>query len=173
MSQLRDQYCVRLSPRPDAKRSGYVLWRLSRRELGSLLRRWKPDTWRKVSTGRKPVKGKFHPTARRRAKPPNPMQAALRDVDTCKRALYHGVGRDAPGLALLAKRCKKVVAYDPYHPDAKTTRAPRGTFDEVVSVYSLNVLAPAEGKKALRQIHRLLRPKGHVTIAVRSDVCAR
>jgi len=172
MSEFRDQYCVRLGPRPDRAQRGYVVWRLSRRELGRLLRNWKATSWRQVSTGRSPSEGRFHPTARRRLRSPNPLRAAVKDIERCNRALYHGVGRDQPGLALLERACKRVVAYDPYHPDALVRRKPRGKFDEIVSVYSLNVMSPTEGKRALREIFAKLRPRGHATIAVRSDVCS-
>ena len=171
MADLRDQYCVRLPGGPDQARAGYALYRLTKRELGKVIR--EKATWREVAAGRAPTAGRHHPTARRRGAPPAPLRAAVKDFGRCKRALYHGVGRDRPGLALLEKHCDAAVGYAPYHPDGRTTRLPRGTFDEVVSIFTLNVLDRAEGKKALRQIHRKLRRGGHATIAVRTDVCSR
>lgn len=162
------QYDVRLGAE-EKKRGRYALWRLSKRQLGALLRTGKLR-WRRVRGDTREAKlGQFHPTAVARQKPPTPLREAVESFGACDRALYHGVGRDVPGARLLQAQCGEVAVYDPYHPNPKVTQRPRGTYDEIVSVYTLNVVDQKEGKRVLKEIHRALKPGGHATIAVRRD----
>lgn len=171
---LNDQFCVRLPTESNVSRrkSSYALWRLSKPELKSVIRNWDKVRWiRKIETPREPQAGKFHPTAIARRKAPVPLREGVKHFGVCRRALYHGVGRDQAGTDLIARHCGQVVTYDPYHPDPAVTHKPKGQFDEVVSVYTLNVVERPEGKEILREIHRKLKPGGHATIAVRRDIC--
>jgi hypothetical protein len=171
---LNDQYCVRLPTGRDVSRrkSSYALWRLSKPELKAVIRNWDKVRWiRKIESPREPRPGRFHPTAIARKKAPVPLREGVKHFAACENALYHGVGRDQPGLELLKRRCECAVAYDPYHPDQAVTHKPAGQFDEVVSMYTLNVVGRPEGKEILREIHSKLKPGGHATIAVRRDIC--
>lgn len=166
---LDDQFCVRL-PAEAVSTSGHATYRLTKAELGKVLRAWGKAGWKAVRKDRAPsTSSAFHPTAAPRKRMAVPLRKAL--PKKCGRALYHGVGRDAPGAAALRRRCRRVVEYDPFHPDPKVRRKPKGRFDEIFSVYVLNVVPKTQGRHVLREIHRLLAPGGHATISVRRDTC--
>jgi len=173
---LNDQFCVRFPTAQghnvSRRRSSYALWRLSKPELKAVIRNWDKVGWiRKIETPREPRPGHYHPTAIARKKPPVPLREGVRHFGACKRGLYHGVGRDQPGVELMKEYCGQVVTYDPYHPTPAVTQKPAGKYDEVVSVYTLNVVEQPEGKEILREIYDALKPDGHATIAVRRDIC--
>lgn len=167
---LSDQYCVRMRARARVNRRDYALWDLSKRELAALIRFRNSTEFRRMSRGRSRARiGAHHPTAVARKRPPKPLRR-LR-LTKCDRALYHGVGRDASGMAALRRHCRTVAAFDPHHPDPSTRRRPRGKFDRVFSVYTLNVLSSKQGRQVLKDIHSLLKKNGRALIAVRRDVC--
>jgi len=157
--------------RAKVNNSSFALWDLSRSELGALLKAHGTVSFERASRGATESRGRrrFHSTAVSRKSVPRPLRGAR--LGRCERALYHGVGRDAPGLAALRRRCRAVAAFDPYHPDPAVRRRPRGKFDRVLSIYTLNVLNSSEGRRALADIHSLLRKDGRALIAVRRDVC--
>jgi len=159
MRGLGDQYCVSIPARPARETRGYALWKLSRSELGRLLARL---TARKVRLG------------------PKGFRTAIARRPACTRAHegglgalggLHGAGRDVPGARRLRKRCRTVALYDPHHPDPRMRKRPREKYDEILSVYTLNVLSTAEGRRVLREIHSLLKPGGRAVLAVRRDTC--
>lgn len=159
-ARFGDQYCVSLPARPAKETRGYALWKLTRSELGRLLGRMKARKTRSGPSGFRTA------IARRRA--PAPMRSLSGRSGAC---LYHGVGRDQPGVRALRKRCRVVTAYDPHHPDPRMRKRPRGKYDEILSIYTLNVVSTAEGRRVLREIHRMLKPGGRAVLAVRRDTC--
>jgi hypothetical protein len=126
------------------------------------------------TTSREPKKGHFHPTAISRKRAPVPVRAFLESLDSRTapgRVLYHGIGRDEPGLEAMGRDGRDVVVgYDPYHPEPGRQAAPSGEFDEVFSIYTLNVVPALEGISVLGEIYDVLLPRGKAVIAVRKDL---
>lgn len=143
----------------------YQMWAFTKLQLLHILSNSKVlVTWERRSDSR-PAKSReaYHPTARARSEPAAPLLRYLKEFSTRKkgRVLYHGVGRDDAGAELLG-----AVRYDPYHPDPKVRRFPRGQFAEVHSHYTLNVLSKREGLSVLQEIYDLLTPQGVAVISV-------
>ncbi len=159
---LGDQFCVRLGDRPpDRENSSWALWILDRGEVRRLARR---SQHRRTKKG---PKGFRTAIARKRRAAP------LREITVrgCNRGLYHGMGKDEPGLSWLGKICRAAVGYDPHSPSAKRRKRPSGDFDLVVSAYTLNVVSSAEGRRVMAELARRMSPRGRAVIAVRRDLC--
>jgi hypothetical protein len=172
-AKKQQQFCVRLAGKPTLSKGGFRLYKMSKKELGAAMRQLDSASWQKVfekTTSKQGKLGDYHPTAISRRTAPAPLKAAP-PRRSCRRALYHGVGRDDAGMKTLKRRCDTVVAHDPHHPDASVRAKPRGKFDEVYSIYTLNVVDKAEGKKVLKGIYDALDDDGEATIAVRKDTC--
>jgi len=88
------------------------------------------------------------------------------------RVLYHGMGQDYPGLRAISRggSCA-VTGYDPGQPDRRFRKKPRGKFNEIYSIYTLNVVPERTARNIVQQIFDLLKPKGKAVIAVRRDTC--
>jgi hypothetical protein len=63
-----------------------------------------------------------------------------------------------------------VQTYDPYHPVPEYRKPLTRKFDEVFSIYVLNVVPREQGLQILDEIHSLLKPTGTAIIAVRRDL---
>jgi len=174
---VSDQYRVHLGVTPAIKKPNYYLWVLSRDTVASLLINnvslrggWKLAT----SNTREASIGRFHPTARARTATPAPIREFLRVVDDRKcrgRVLYHGVGRDDAGTYAMSREGRdEVHAYDPYHPIPTYCVMPGWSYDEVFSIYTLNVVTPKVGIDILGEIYDSLKPSGKAVIAVRRDL---
>jgi hypothetical protein len=143
---------------------------MGKAELGQVLKNWDREVSSVPHT-----QGEANPyaTARHRKTPAKPITDSLKGAPKPKsgcRILYHGMGKDTPGLKRLQKRCT-TVGYDKYAPDAALKKKPSGQFDEVYSVFTLNTIPKAEAKQVVRELHDRLKPGGRAVIATRSDVC--
>lgn len=175
---MADQFQVDLRLVPQIKKkSNYTVWVIPRVRLGGVMvtSDHLHNTWKRVRTGTKsPEEGKFHPSTRSRATIPAPIReflSTLDDRDTPGRVLYHGCGRDEPGLEALSREGRdEVVGYDPYHTDSSKSARPEGQFDEVFSIYTLNVVPPEVGIPLLGEMFDYLKPNGKAIIAVRDDL---
>ena len=171
------QFYVDLQLEPLLKKRNYALWVLPRIELAKLLMGSLRlhNSWRLIKTTKREVKeGQFHPAARRRHSAPAPVREFLAHLDsreTSGRILYHGIGRDEPGLEAMSRGGRdEVVGFDPYHPDLELRELPTGRFDEVFSIYTLNVVPAKQGIDILGEIFDVLEPAGKAVIAVRRDI---
>jgi hypothetical protein len=89
-----------------------------------------------------------------------------------KDILYHGAGKDYPGIKALAENGKHSVdAYEPYpeagHEHMKTL--PNKKYDEIHSHFTLNVVDHTIGKSIMQEIHDRLKPDGVAHVSVRRD----
>lgn len=174
---MAEQFRVDLRVQPSVNKPSYALWVLSRVRLASVLMNSLNlyGAWHLAkTTSREPKKGQFHPTAMARKRAPVPVRAFLESLDSRKapgRVLYHGIGRDEPGLEAMGRDGRDVVVgYDPYHPEPERQIVPSGRFDEVFSIYTLNVVSPSKGIDILGEIYDVLLPGGKAIIAVRKDL---
>ena len=171
---MADQYLVDLAAEPVAKSSTFALWVLTHDQIHDLLAS-SGYSWTKAASSKREVKeGTFHPTARARTAIPVPIRRFLEKFDGREeqgRVLYHGCGKDGHGLGALTRNGRDdVVGYDPYHPDVEFRKPPRGKFDEVFSIYTLNVVERGVGVGILAEIASLLKKGGRAVIAVRRDL---
>lgn len=174
---MAEQFHVDLRLEPQIKTAHYALWVLSRSRLASLLMTHLDlhASWKLASTThRETKKGQFHPTTCGRRATPAPLRSFLESLDSRKvpgRVLYHGMGRDELGLEAMSRDGRdEVVGYDPFHPDPERRLLPLVQFDEVFSIYTLNVVPAIEGIAILGEIYDVLKPDGKAVIAVRRDL---
>ena len=129
------------------------------------------DDWKRCSTGRGYVSGSpnviapsgFDRTAMARPGPSVPARH-LQDHAShllVGRVLDFGSGQGADATYLRA------TPYDPHHPKAAVRAIPTRPFDTVLCTYVLNVLPPTERAAALRAAANLVKPGGHLLLAVR------
>lgn len=170
------QTCFSFRRPPVKKDSTHATWVFSRDELGRILRAWNRDT----SVGIYSV-GEADPFVTAIERPENapavPIREHLRKNPApppngrC-RVLYHGMGRDYPGLRAIGREgACAATGYDPGQPDRRFRRKPRGRFNEIYSVYTLNVVPERTAKSIIQQIFDLLKPRGRAVISVRRDTC--
>lgn len=154
------QYYVDLPFKPIVENGQYIVWKLSKQQLRTVLHDRAVYSWKRLRVGAPAEQKKFHPTAITRLAPPRPMTRVLGmlpEYTKRYRVLYHGMGRDTHGLEALSREGRyKVVGYDPYHPEKKVRAFPRGQFREVWSIYTLNTVSLHAGLKILEEIHSLL-----------------
>jgi len=81
--------------------------------------------------------------------------------------LDFGTGRGRDCAALSKRSGVSASCYDPHHPQAQRRQAPKGKHDLVTVFYVVNVLPPAERKKALKQAGALVKKGGRIAIAAR------
>lgn len=174
---MAEQFHVDLRLKPQLTKRHYALWVLSRSQLASLLMGSTElhDSWKlAATTHRETRKGQFHPTACGRRASPAPLRAFLEALDFRKtpgRILYHGMGRDVLGLKAMSRGGRdEVVGYDPFHPEPERRLIPLVEFDEVFSIYTLNVVPAIEGIAILGEIYDVLKPDGKAIVAVRRDL---
>tara|TARA_R100000656_G_scaffold104176_3_gene76371 strand:+ start:27018 stop:27509 length:492 start_codon:yes stop_codon:yes gene_type:complete len=133
------------------------------------------EQWRMVSTSFREtdvVETNYHPTARARKEAPAPLRHYIKATqEVPSRSLYYGCGRDLPGLEALSRGGQtEVVGYDPYHPDEKFRSEPQGAFDEIVCVYTLNVVPQDVGEEILDHMASMLKPGGKALVSVRRRI---
>lgn len=174
---MAEQYHVDLKLTPQLTKRHYALWVLSRSQLASLLMGsiGLHGSWKLAATTHRETKeGQFHPTACGRRFAPTPLRDFLEALDTRKkpgRVLYHGMGRDVLGLEAMSRGGRdEVVGYDPFHPEPERRLFPLVKFDEVFSIYTLNVVPAVEGISVLGEIYDVLKSNGKAIIAVRRDL---
>jgi hypothetical protein len=144
---------------------------MSKSDLAAVLSKWGSEVSSVPHT-----QGESNPyaTARHRSAPAKPITDYLKRAPKPKgscRILYHGVGKDSPGLKRLSRRCE-TAGYDKYAPDADLNKMPAGLFDEVFSVFTLNTIPKSEARQVVQQLHDKLKPGGKAVISTRSDVCS-
>lgn len=160
------QFWVHLGLEPSKESTGkYAQWHLTKEQLGHVLKNWHEVKWDHVSASRPSSSEKFHSTAITRNKLSTPIDNYLKIHKPAGRVLYHGVGRDEIGAKALGAE-----KYDPFHPDPKVRQVPNGSFDEIHSHYTLNVVDKDVGKQILNHIHGLLNDGGKAVISVRRDL---
>ena len=185
---MTTQWYVNLAQTPLVDNKKFAIYEMDKAELFTCaghtdisIREWRPvvnKTKRKSLTTKKG----FHNTAIARKTVPAPIQWFVNRYNPRKThwdILYHGCGKDDIGTEALVdygfiedhrKSSTTVCRYDPYHPDPEVRKFPTETFDEIFSIYVLNVVPQNEGRKILREIYSLLKPKGTAIIAVRRDI---
>ena len=147
----------------------YDLWVLNPQEV---LHASEALTSVQVRGGRVARHGTYHPTAIARKKAALPLRNYVnihfwtRNV-TC---LYHGVGRDLAGAKFLESRGRQVCLYDPHHPDPAVRVPPSGVYDEIFSIYTLNVIPAPEARRVLKEILGCMKEDSVAVIAVRRDL---
>lgn len=172
---MAEQYHVELDAEPIYENGRYALWVIPRDQLESMLTKGHFKTWSlRLRTERDPKEESYHPTARPRQTVPAPMKKFFESADTraeAGRVLYHGCGRDFHGLAALSRSGRDAVeGYDPHHPDSEFRKFPKGKFDEVFSIYTLNVVPVGMGTNILCEMANALKKNGRAVIAVRRDL---
>ena len=173
---MADQFYVELSVDPVAETARYALWVLTREQLHKMLSTSHYKKWSlAASSKRDPQRESFHPTARARTAIPAPVSRFLGSPNDERtepgRVLYHGCGRDVYGMAAMTRSGRdEVEGYDPYHPDAELRSLPKGKFDEVFSIYTLNVVPVGTGTEILCELVNSLKKGGRAVIAVRRDL---
>jgi len=164
------QYRVTLPFEPHIETKNYALWVLTPWEMHTA---YLGLVSVPVTSGGSVARyDRYHPTARFRRRPAAPLSAYLQLADAATNAcLYHGVGRDQAGVKALQRTGRTVSVYDPYHPDEAVRQPPQDVYDEVFSIYTLNVVNEETAKSILEDIMGLLRQEDSVAvIAVRRDV---
>lgn len=171
-SNRGSQACVSFRKKPTRSNGGFATWEFTKPELAELLANWN----REVSFGQH-TEGTASPwvTAIPRPKAALPIREHLkkgpRPPSKC-RVLYHGMGKDKPGLAALRRSgACEAAGYDKYSPNDDERVLPGGKFSEVVSNFTLNVVNEAEAKQVVRELHDKLRADGRAVITTRRDVC--
>lgn len=178
---MTTQWYVDLSPVkfPLFRNRNYALWKLSPDGISEMLANIKGLTWTKANDTKmayKTSKG-YHSTAIRRFTPPAPLQKYLDTYNPLLRVggymLYHGVGKDDVGWRAISSWSpfSLVTAFDPYHPNTEIQKKPNtNTFDEIFSIYVLNVVDKKAGYQIFEDLLTWLKPHGHAIIAVRKDL---
>ena len=146
----------------------YVQWHLSKEDLRMVL--GNPDLLEVI-----PCHEAKKDTAIARTKVSAPIRAYLNHplskTGEKKKILYHGVGKDAIGTEALAQNGRNEVSiYDPCHKDQKARELLDGSFDEIHSHYTLNVINKNIGLEIIREIEERLTPNGVAIISVRRDL---
>ena len=162
------QFFVHLGIRPSEERPGkYAQWCLTKKQLASVIGNWSSGgvQWRWCSDSRPSTEGRYHATAIARKSLPAPLARYLTHNRPIGRVLYHGVGRDNLGA-----RALQSDVYDPYHPDPQVRALPIGSYDEIHSHYTLNVVDSETGYAILKHIFDLLAAGGRAIISVRRDL---
>jgi len=169
------QTCFSFRRPPVRKSTSHATWVFTRPELSRILRNWDRDT----SVGIHSV-GDANPfiTAIQRPEAPAvPLREYLRKHPQAPpngrcRGLYHGMGRDYPALKdIIREGACAATGYDPGQPDRKIRRKPHGRFNEIYSIYTLNVVPERTARNIVQQIFDLLKPRGRAVISVRRDIC--
>lgn len=172
---MSEQYYVTLSEKPAVNTASFATWVLNKTQLQGVLQNEASQTWTLSTVSTRTTKtNAFHPTAMARREVPKPIQQYLRKLDKRTnpgKVLYHGCGRDTHGIAAMSRGGRDVVVpYDPHHPDSAVRVLPNDKFDEVFSIYTLNVVNREVGMTILSQIEQRLMDTGVAVIAVRRDL---
>ena len=172
-----EQYYVNLPVKPVVDRSDFAIWCIPRNELYDVVidLEAKRGDWELVSSSDKLAQpNKHHPTAIARRRAPAPLRywvSKYKPLSDGIDRLYHGCGRDYPGMTMLRRGGCRVTGYDPFHPNPKFRKQPpEFTFREVFSIYTLNVMSKVNGIDLLLEFRDVLKTVGNAIIAVRRDL---
>lgn len=178
------QYIVNIAniQKPIIDNSNFAVYRLTKHDLERLrvsIGDPAKVIWKEViSPPNRITKRGYHSTAIERRDIPLPLKRYLSTYNPLlKRAggyiMYHGIGKDRHGLHALehwAGPGAFVRAYDPHHPDLTVRCKPEYPFDEIFSIYVLNIMDRHNGYEVIIDFINWLTDIGHVIIAVRRDL---
>ena len=163
----------------------HATWHFSKRDLAHILRNWDNAAhweWRGAFKYA-PDANKAHPSVRQRQDAPVPIKDHVKgQPQKVNDILYHGAGVDMAGYQMLHDVGKQVDAHDPFQaygdpkdPWKRDIRPlPNKKYDQIHSVFTLNVVTKPQGKQILQDMHDRMNDDGKAIISVRRDeICAK